>query len=100
VAREPDPEDSRAARMRLTPSGERAACRVSAQEEAFAQGILERLGAQRAREVAHALAALLRAVREATEGCCPGAFDHLMEGAAWEGRAPRRSRERRCCSGD
>jgi hypothetical protein len=24
------------------------------------------------------LADLLGAVREATEGCCPGAFDHLM----------------------
>jgi DNA-binding MarR family transcriptional regulator len=101
VAREADPEDTRAARVRLTAAGERAGQRVSAQEEAFAADILARLGARRAEAVADALADLLHAVREATERCCPGAFDHLMEGVAWRaGDAPRRSRERKGCRTD
>ena len=85
VARDADPEDARASRVRLTPAGERAAARVEQQELAFAEGILARLGPARRTDVMQALAELLGAVRDATEECCPGAFDHLMEGVAWNG---------------
>lgn len=97
VKREADPEDARAARVGLTPAGERAAARVEAQETAFASAILARLGPERAVELLGALSELLGAVREETESCCPGAFDHLLEGLPGEGDGPRRSRE--CCEG-
>jgi DNA-binding MarR family transcriptional regulator len=97
VKREADPEDARAARVGLTPAGERAAARALAQETAFARAILARLGPERAVEVLRALSELLDAVRDETESCCPGAFDHLMEGLPVRGDGPRRSRE--CCEG-
>lgn len=97
VVREADPEDARAARVRLSSAGERAAARVQAQELTFARGILTRLGPDRAAEVVAALSELLGAVRDETESCCPGAFDHLMEGLPARGDGPRRSRE--CCEG-
>lgn len=97
VSREADPGDSRAARVRLTAAGERAAGRVHEQELAFARDILARLGPRRSREVLAAVSDLLAAVRSATEECCPGAFDHLMEGIAGEGLAPRRDRDSECC---
>ncbi len=100
LARDADPEDGRAARVRLTPAGERAAARVERQELVFAEGILSRLGRDRRAEVVGALSELLAAVREATEECCPGAFDHLMEGLAWTGDGRRRDRERQGCCGD
>lgn len=78
VSREPDPEDARAARIVLTPAGRKAAEEVARREDAFAQGILERLPAERRERALTGLADLLLAVREATEVCCPGAFDHLM----------------------
>ncbi|MFN8094640.1 MAG: MarR family transcriptional regulator [Vicinamibacteria bacterium] len=77
VAREADPQDARAARVKLTAAGTRAAARVVEQEIAFARSILERLGPRRGAVLA-AVGELLGAVREATEACCPGAFDHLM----------------------
>src|SRR5512139_130065 len=40
VARDADPDDARAARVRLTPAGERSAAKVEQQELAFAEGIL------------------------------------------------------------
>jgi DNA-binding MarR family transcriptional regulator len=97
VVRELDPDDGRAARVGLTPDGERAAARVQAQELAFAGGILARLGPERAAKVLAALSELLGAVRDETESCCPGAFDHLMEGLPARGDGPRRSHE--CCEG-
>jgi DNA-binding MarR family transcriptional regulator len=78
VARETDQEDARAARILLTPAGHRAAEEVDRREEAFARSILERLPAERRDAALSGLSDLLLAVREATEGCCPGAFDHLM----------------------
>ena len=95
VVREEDPDDARAARVRLSAAGERAAARVQAQELAFAGGILARLGPERAAEVLAALSELLGAVRDETESCCPGAFDHLVEGLPERGDGPRWSRE--CC---
>lgn len=98
VSRDADPEDARAARVQLTLPGERAAARVEQQELAFAEGILARLGPARRSEVMQALGELLGAVRDATEECCPGAFDHLMEGAAWKGGRLWRNREQgNCC---
>jgi DNA-binding MarR family transcriptional regulator len=96
VAREADPRDARAARVKLTAAGERAAERVGEQELAFARAILERLG-PRGGDVVAALRELLGAVRDATEACCPGAFDHLMG----ESPAPcgtGRDRDEQCCS--
>jgi DNA-binding MarR family transcriptional regulator len=97
VIRDADPEDARAARVRLTAAGERAAGRVEEQELAFARGILDRLGRDRTHEVLAALSELLGAVREATEECCPGAFEFLMEDLPAKGDGPRRSRDGECC---
>ena len=101
VKRETDAEDARASRVQLTATGERAARRVVAQEEAFAAEILARLGEGRAGAALTALTDLLRAVHGATEKCCPGAFDHLMEGVACQALdVARRGREREGCCGD
>jgi DNA-binding MarR family transcriptional regulator len=98
LARETDPDDSRAARVRLTAAGEHAARRVEDQELEFARGILDRLGsAPRRREVISAISELLVAVREATEECCPGAFEFLLEDLPDKGQGPRRSRDGECC---
>jgi DNA-binding MarR family transcriptional regulator len=98
LARETDPDDSRAARVRLAAAGERAARRVEEQELQFARGILDRLGSDRRRqEVVAAISELLAAVRGATEECCPGAFDFLLEDLPDEGQGPRRSRDGECC---
>jgi DNA-binding MarR family transcriptional regulator len=67
VERESDPSDARAARG------------VERQEQAFAREVLDRLPAERRASALEALESLLAAVREATEACCPGAFDHLMK---------------------
>ncbi len=98
ITREADPDDARATRVALTAAGERAARRVEEQELQFARAILGRLGADRARSVLEGLRDLFDAVRSATEECCPGAFDFLMEGLPPEGDGQRRSRDRECCS--
>jgi DNA-binding MarR family transcriptional regulator len=79
VAREEDAEDGRSARVGLTAAGRRAARAVGAQEEGFAAQVLERIPAARRAVVVESLGDLLAAVRAATEECCPGAFDHLMQ---------------------
>jgi DNA-binding MarR family transcriptional regulator len=78
VAREPDPEDARAIRVRLGPGGTEAAREVEEQETRFAATILDGLDARRRSGLLDDLEGLLLAVRRATESCCPGAFDHLM----------------------
>lgn len=80
VARQRDGRDARSARVRLTASGRRAALEVAAREEDFASQVLERLPEGRRAAVVESLGDLLAAVRGATEACCPGAYDHLMEG--------------------
>jgi DNA-binding MarR family transcriptional regulator len=82
VAREADPGDARSARVGLSTRGRRAARAVAAQEEAFARQVLERIPASRRAVIVESLGDLLAAVRAATEECCPGAFDHLMERGA------------------
>jgi hypothetical protein len=52
---------------------------VAQQEGDFARQVLERIPEDRRAAVVESLAELLAAVRGATEACCPGAFDHLME---------------------
>ena len=79
VDRTLDGEDGRAFRVALTAAGRGAADRLERQEEAFAEAVLARLPADRRPVVVGALRDLLGAVRGATESCCPGAFDHLME---------------------
>jgi DNA-binding MarR family transcriptional regulator len=78
VARETDTADARAARVRLTPAGCEAALEVDRREEEFARGVLARLPEERRMAALDGLNDLLLAVRDATEGCCSGAFEHLM----------------------
>lgn len=80
VARKADREDGRAERVDLTPAGREATVEVERRQLAFARNVLERLPAHRRQAALGGLVDLLTAVREATEGCCPGAFDHLMTG--------------------
>jgi hypothetical protein len=78
VARRADPDDARAGQIVLTAAGRRAAEAVERRAEAFAWSILERLPAERRARALDGLSDLLVAVRDATEGCCPGAFEHLV----------------------
>lgn len=80
VRREADPEDARSLRVILTEKGQDAARELEKQEVVFAQQILEHLPEGRREAVTAAFQELLLAVREATEECCPGAYEHLMEG--------------------
>jgi len=82
--------DARAFRAALTPAGERAAAEVLRQDEAFAASILERLPRGTRGAALDGLEDLLAAVRDATESCCPGAFDHLMSGIPRTGIAATR----------
>jgi DNA-binding MarR family transcriptional regulator len=96
VTRTGDAEDARAARVSLTAAGRRKAEELRAQEEAFASDVLARLPAAQRRPLLAGLQALLGAVRGATEDCCPGAFDHLMEGVPG-GTACGTKPEGSCC---
>jgi len=80
VVRQADGRDARAARVKLTAAGRRAALGVADREEDFARQVLERIPEGRRGAVVESLGDLLAAVRGATEACCPGAFDHLMQG--------------------
>jgi len=82
--------DGRSLEVALTARGRRAAAATLDSEEAFARSILCCLPPHRRDEVLVHLEALLVAVREATETCCPGAFDHLMREFP---RAPTRTGE-------
>src|SRR5207245_3143512 len=75
VSRAADADDGRAVKIQLTTAGRRAAARVEQQELGFAAAVLQRLPAGRRGQALDAVEALLEAVREATEACCPGAFD-------------------------
>jgi DNA-binding MarR family transcriptional regulator len=80
VKQEADPADARAFRVVLTAAGRRQADKLEVQEERFAAEILSRIPEARRAGVVERLGDLLMAVREATQACCPGAFDHLMTG--------------------
>ena len=92
VSRAEDPEDARGFRVSLTEAGRKAAARIEGQEQAFSRTILERIPKERRAAVVEAVSDLLVAVREATEACCPGAFDHLMR------EFPRGTREAKECN--
>ena len=79
VLREADADDARSARVALTAAGGRKAEELRRQEEAFAEDVLGRLPAGQSGVLLDGLQELLAAVRGATEDCCPGAFDHLMQ---------------------
>jgi DNA-binding MarR family transcriptional regulator len=80
VGRVDDPDDGRAQRVALTDEGHSAAIQIGIQEEAFARSVLERLPPGSVTTSLAAFNQLLIAVRQATEACCPGAYDHLMTG--------------------
>ncbi len=82
--------DGRAFRVALTSAGGRAAGDVLRQDLAFATNILSGLPDRKRRDVLEGLEGLLAAVRDATEACCPGAFDHLMSGIPHAGTAASR----------
>jgi DNA-binding MarR family transcriptional regulator len=80
VRRETDPDDGRSSHVFLTARGRAAARELERQELTFARQILDRLPVERREAVGSAFRDLLVAVREATEACCPGAYEHLMKG--------------------
>jgi len=90
VKRAAEPGDRRAFRVALTPAGRRSAADVLRQDLAFATNVLSGLPAAKRRDVLDGLEGLLAAVRDATESCCPGAFDHLMSGIPQSGTAASR----------
>jgi len=75
---EEDTQDARSRRASLSPAGRVAAEALERQELLFAGRVLEHLPEGRREAVRAAFRELLVAVREATEECCPGAFEHLM----------------------
>lgn len=94
IARRRHGNDGRSYQVALTGRGRRAAARLERREEAFARSVLERLTPVRRRRALAGLSDLLAALRQATEACCPGAFDHLMgdvPGTACGGSPVRRS---------
>jgi DNA-binding MarR family transcriptional regulator len=91
-----DEADGRAGRVGLTAAGRRAAARLERQEQAFARQILGMLPEERRGAAVDALIELLGVVRQATETCCPGAFDHLMKDMP---RAAACAGEERCGDG-
>jgi len=101
VARVEDADDGRALRVALSAAGRRAADRLERQEEAFAEAVLASLPRHRRPVIVEAMRDLLGAVRAATESCCPGAFDHLMEEFPREESRKERSdnASERCGSG-
>jgi DNA-binding MarR family transcriptional regulator len=78
IRKEPDPIDGRAQRVTLTDAGFSAAGGVRRQEELFARSVLDRLPQGSADNALTNLENLLIAVRNASEACCPGAYDHLF----------------------
>jgi len=92
LKREKERGDARAFRVALTAVGSRAAAEVLKQDLAFAGDVLSRFPASSRLASLDALEGLLVAVRDATESCCPGAFDHLMSGIPRTGTATRRAK--------
>lgn len=81
IHKEPDPIDGRAQLVALTERGLETADGVIRQEEVFARSVLDRLPQGSTADVLANLENLLTAVRNASEACCPGAYDHLVSSA-------------------
>lgn len=79
VERTVEDDDGRAASARLTGRGRRAARDVERQAIGFAASVLDRLPDDRRADVVAALRQLMDAVGDATERCCPGAYDHFLK---------------------
>jgi DNA-binding MarR family transcriptional regulator len=79
VRRIDDASDGRACCAALTEAGKRTVMGVGRREAVLARAVLERIPAEQRGRALEGLDALLSAVRQATESCCPGAFEHLME---------------------
>lgn len=79
LMREPDDSDARAARVLLTAEGSAVTRKLEDQEIDFSRSILARIPKDQQAAVLSSLSMLLTAVREATEDCCPRAFDNLTE---------------------
>lgn len=88
ILRRPDPADRRVTEVRLSDDGRAAASQVEAQEQAFMVQVMDVLSERESRAAVEGLEALLRAVRIATESCCPGAFEFMESG---------NEDERTCC---
>jgi len=84
VERGSDPDDRRALRAELTADGRRAAASVREQEIEFSRTILDKLPEATAQATVSTLEELLTAIRSSTQGCCPGAFDHLSSNSGIE----------------
>ena len=84
VERGSDPDDRRALRAELTADGRRAATSVREQEIEFSRTILDKLPEATAQATVSTLEELLTAIRSSTQGCCPGAFDHLSSNSGIE----------------
>jgi len=95
IERVPDPKDGRASRVRLTRRGRSAGTQVEGYERRFARSVLDELPARRRSEVLESLEELLGAIRRATETCCPGAFDHLVEEIGAKGCCTRDDKSKR-----
>jgi DNA-binding MarR family transcriptional regulator len=81
VLRGADPNDRRALKAELTKEGRLSAKAVRQSELNFARSILDNLPPGSASSTLDTVDCLLTAVRSATEGCCPGAYDHLFAGS-------------------
>lgn len=79
VKRVPDPCDRRVRRIVLTQAGLEAAAVVEGAQQALAGQILDALPAASSGPVLDAVEALLDAIRTATDRCCPGVYDHLID---------------------
>lgn len=79
VERTTESGDGRASRARLTSRGRIAAREVERQAVQFARSVLDRLPAERRADLLNGLRELLDAVHDATQSCCPGAYDHLLQ---------------------
>jgi DNA-binding MarR family transcriptional regulator len=87
VDKNSDPDDARAQRVFLTADGRAAAAAVRQQERDFARSVLQHLPGGTASATVDALEELIAAIRTATERCCPGAYDHLMQEAGKAGKS-------------
>jgi DNA-binding MarR family transcriptional regulator len=79
VRREPSPHDRRSSRVVLTPDGREAAAIVDHVEQEFAADILGRLRQVGSTDVVGTVERLVAAVQAATERCCSGAFEGLVD---------------------
>lgn len=79
VERVPDPDDGRAWRLRLSPSGRRQARDLERQDERLAEALLESLPPERRERAVDGLLDLLDAIDRLTGSCCPDRFSPIHD---------------------